>query len=226
MLWAVLCTKDETNVLCITWKAGAVNVFKCCGEALLYYLPSNTPFPMPIGDALKKAYMAERCICVPGRNGAFWLIILYYLDLLISVWSNWVYWIGDNKVEVRYTLLTCFSLRYFIPLIKNSFEKINTKLSYVCNPLVALNYVNPTSNHKQCIAYSSTSLNSSLLKQMNFVIIVGTIDHIFSSFIILLWINLLLPLGLHDFISNYFHVHFKFKYELGFISLFLFFTLL
>ena len=83
--------------------------------------------------------------------------------------------------------------------MKNSFSKINTKLPYICNPPVALNCVNPTSVHKQWIAYLSTSQNSSLLRQMNSVISIGTNRVYFSSFIILLgliylspWVNMVL----------------------------------
>lgn len=65
--------------------------------------------------------------------------------------------------------------------MKNSFGRINTKLSYSCNPPVALNCIPLTSNQKQWIAYSFILLNSSLLKQMNFVMIVNTNRVYFSS---------------------------------------------
>lgn len=44
-----LCIKDDTNVLYITCKAGAINVLKYYDKVLLCYLPSATSSLMTIG---------------------------------------------------------------------------------------------------------------------------------------------------------------------------------
>lgn len=101
----------------------------------------------------------------------------YYMTLTFSSLCETVEFIGLAIIKLKLDIH--FLLAFSFPVNKKLIWKNNTKLSYVCNPLVALNHINPTSNHKQWIAYFSTSLNSNLLKQMNFVTIVGTIKHIF-----------------------------------------------
>lgn len=42
----MLCIKDDTNVVCITCKAGATIVFKCCDKIFAKLLTFNHLFPL------------------------------------------------------------------------------------------------------------------------------------------------------------------------------------
>ena len=150
MLWAVLCLKHNTNILCISYKAGAVNIFKC-DKVLLRYLPSTPPFPMTIGVYTEENLCGWEMLLILSGNGVFWLIpdcmTLTFLSLCKTV-----EFIGLEIIKL--TLNTHFLLVFpelFFSVNAKFIGLSKQKLSYTCNPLVALNPVNPTSNHKQWI---------------------------------------------------------------------------